>query len=372
MAAATRSLAATASFAAGVAAGRLIAAEQLQLSRMAASPIAAPDAGGWIADFLNAAYYRRPAAERDVDDLRLAMCIVTTRWHRLGHRRLRASDFIAFHRAFGRHRRADVPGSPRGTLRRDQLMTGACRLLGPWFPAAYGDARRRRWGIAFETLADRRGYWPEERLRHVTLGAVTPGTAPPEHQTWHAYPAVATASCRGTIGALLHPESWPDHATEVGRLTPVRSGGLAGQTFEAEVIAGAEAGRPVFARGYATVTRVFSREEPEALRRWVGEINDGLARFGHQEAPAVPGDAEAAFGCELTTHEGHFMCCGRNQLLVYERDGVAYVRAAGTWDPLPWELARACDVAGREAQHAFWGEGDPAQSMLCQLVAAVG
>jgi hypothetical protein len=372
MAAASRSLAATASFAAGVAAGRLIGVEQLQLSRMAGSPIAAPDAAGWIADFLNAAYYRRPAAERDVDDLRLATCIVTTRWHRLGHRRLRAADFIAFHRAFGRYRRADAPGSPRGTLRRDQLMTGASRLLGPWFSAAYADDRRRRWGIAFETLADCRSYSPEQRLRHAHLGAVTPGTAPPDRQTWHAYPAVETPTCRGTIGALLHPESWPDHATEVGRLTPVRSGGLPGQTFEVEVVAGAEAGRPVFARGYATVTRVFSREDPEALHRWVGELNDGLARCGHEEPPAVPDDAEAAFGCELTTHEGHFMCCGRNQLVVYEHHGAVYVRAAGTWDPLPWELARAYDVAGREALHAFWGEGDPAQGMLGRLAAAVG
>ena len=38
----------------------------------AGSALAAPDAAGWVTDFLNAAYSARPAAERDVADLRLA------------------------------------------------------------------------------------------------------------------------------------------------------------------------------------------------------------------------------------------------------------------------------------------------------------
>jgi hypothetical protein len=369
---ATRTLAAGAAFAAGAAAGRLLGAEQLQFARMAGSSIAAPDAAGWITDFLNAAYYRRPPAQRDVDDLRLATCIVTTRWHRLGHRRLRAPDVLAFHRAFGRDRRADAPSSPRGTLRRDQLMTGAARLLGPWFPAAYADARRRHWGIAFETLGDCRSYRPEMRLRHGRLGDLTPGSAHPEEQNWHTYPAVETPTCRGTIGALLHPEAWPDYATEVGRFTPVRPGGLAGQTFEIEVVAGADAGRPVFTRGYVTVTRVLTREEPEALRRWVAELNHGLASYGHAEPPAVPDDGEAAFGMDLTTHAGHFMGAGLNRVLIFELGGRSHIRAAGTWDPMPWHLTRAYELAGREAQHAFWGAGNPAQSMFGQVVAALG
>ena len=49
---------------------------------MTGSSIAGRDAAGWVTDFLNAAYYRRPVSERDVDDLRLAFAILTTYWYR--------------------------------------------------------------------------------------------------------------------------------------------------------------------------------------------------------------------------------------------------------------------------------------------------
>lgn len=46
----------------------------------------------------------------------------------------------------------------------------------------------------------------------------------------------------------------------------------------------------------------------------------------------------------------------------------AYLRAAGTWDPMPWHVNQAYRVAGRAAQHAFWGEGNVVRlSMLHQL-----
>ena len=94
-----RSLTKTATFAAGVAggfaAGRALEAPQARFARMAGSTIAAPDAAGWMTDFLNAAYFRRQEDEREVDDLRLAFAILTTRWHRLGGRRLRAADVVS-------------------------------------------------------------------------------------------------------------------------------------------------------------------------------------------------------------------------------------------------------------------------------------
>src|SRR4051812_45405278 len=135
----------TAVFAAGVAgglaAGRVLASPPAVFARMAGSTIAAPDAAGWITDFLNAAYFRRERTgdQPDVDDLRLANAIVATRWHQEGHRRLRAVDALAFHRAFGRFRFLDGARSPRGTLDRGQLLEGAGRLLGPWFAEAYAD-----------------------------------------------------------------------------------------------------------------------------------------------------------------------------------------------------------------------------------------
>jgi hypothetical protein len=370
----------TVPFAAGVAAGaglaRALGSGPARLARMAGSTIAAPDAAGWITDFLNAAYFRRAEAgggARDVDDLRLALAVVTTRWHAQGHRRLRATDAVAFHRAFGRDRFLDASRSPRGTLDRAQLLAGAGRLLGPWFADAHADDDRRGWGIAFPTLAAKAAYRPEDRLAGARLGALTPPEAPPVQQTWHTYPPVRVPSAAGVVEALSAPETWPDYATEVGRFTALRTGGLAGQTFEIEVAAGAAAGRPVHTRGYVTITRVVSAAADAAeLRAYVAELEEGLRRFGTGEPRVVPVGGEALLALDLTTHEGHFMGRGRNRLLLFEHGGRAFVRAAGTWDPMPWHLEQAYRRAGRDAQHAFWGQGAiESQSMLHQLAGRV-
>jgi hypothetical protein len=362
-----------AAFGAGALFGRLTASAQLRFARMAGSSIAGPDAAGWITDFLNAAYYRRPPEGREVDDLRLAFAIVTTRWHRLGHRRLRLPDVAPFHVAFGRERFAEGQQSKRGTLDREQLLEGAERLLGPWFPEAYADADRRGWGIAFETGEERTAYDPEVRLRLARLGDPTPPVAPGREQTWHTYPAVEVPSADGVIGALSRPETWPDYASALGRFTALRPGGLAGQTFEIEVAAGTESGRPVFTRGYVTITTLVSREDPDALRVYIDELNDGLARFGRDEPPAVGPGADPVLAFDLTTHEGHFMGKSKNRLVLFEEDGRALVRAAGTWDPMPWHVDQAYRRAGRDAQHAFWGQtADAEESMLHQIAIALG
>jgi hypothetical protein len=44
----------------------------LRFARMAGSSIAGRDAAPWVTDFLNAAYYRRPSEDREVDDLSAA------------------------------------------------------------------------------------------------------------------------------------------------------------------------------------------------------------------------------------------------------------------------------------------------------------
>jgi hypothetical protein len=78
--------------------------DRARVLRMPGSSIAAPTAVGWVTDFLNAAYFARPARERSLDDLRLAFCVLTTRWARKGGGRLGATDVLGFHRAFGPHR----------------------------------------------------------------------------------------------------------------------------------------------------------------------------------------------------------------------------------------------------------------------------
>ncbi|MGZ6707873.1 MAG: hypothetical protein ACXVFN_13155 [Solirubrobacteraceae bacterium] len=342
----------------------------LRFARMAGSSIAASDAAPWVTDFLNAAYYRRPVEDRDVDDLRLAFSILTTHWYgKSGARRLHLTDLRAFHRAFGTDRFA-TERSGRGVLSREQLLEGASRLIGDWFPEAYADDARRGWGIAFPTAEDRAGYDPQRRLKLARLGELTPESAPPEQQVWHTYPPVEMPSAEAVIGALTRPETWPDYASEIGRFTPLRPGGLDGQAFEIEVAAGTESGRPIFTRGYVTITKLVTPDDPEALAQWFAALQDGLARYGHDEPRAVPEGGTPLVGFDLTTHQGHFMGNGHNRLLLYTHEGRAWVRAAGTWDPMPWHVDRAYRVAGKDAQHAFWGQGEIARlSMLHQLAA---
>jgi hypothetical protein len=344
----------------------------VRFARMAGSSIASRDAVAWVTDFLNAAYYRRPVQEREVDDLRLAFCVLTTYWYRTDPtRRLHMTDVRAFHRAFGAHR-FDTDDSARGLLSRQQLLEGARELLGGWFPDAYGDDARRGWGIAFETAEERAGYDCDHRLRLARLGRLTPESAPPEQQTWHTYPPVAMPSVEGVVGALTRPETWPDYASEIGRFTPLRPGGLAGQTFEIDVAAATDSGRPMFTRGYVTITTLVTPDDPQALHAWVDALEAGLAAYGDQEPRALPEGGEPVVGFDLTTHEGHFMGAGHNRLLLYTLDGQAYVRAAGTWDPMPWHIDQAYRRAGQTAQHAFWGQGGVERlSMLHQLAAAI-
>jgi hypothetical protein len=344
----------------------------LRFARMSGSSIAGRDAAPWVTDFLNAAYYRRPVAERDVDDLRLAFAVLTTYWDReAGGRRLRIGDLAAFHRAYGTHRFA-TDRSARGTLSRAELLEGASALCGDWFPAAYADDARRGWGIAFPTAEERAAHDPARRLKLARLGELTPEHTPREQQVWHTYPAVEVPSAEAVVAALTRPETWPDYASEIGRFTPLRPGGLAGQTFEIEVAAGTASGRPIFTRGYVTITKLVTPDDPAELDAWFDDLEAGLARYGEDEPRAVPEGGERIVGFDLTTHEGHFMGSGHNRLVLFAHEGRTWVRAAGTWDPMPWHLDRAYRIAGRDAQHAFWGEGNVERlSMLHQLARRV-
>jgi len=344
----------------------------LRFARMTGSSICGRDAAPWVTDFLNAAYYRRSQAEREVDDLRAAFSVVTTYWYRRPeHKRLHANDLTAFHRAFSTHR-FDREQSARGTLSREQLEGGARALLGEWFSDAYRDDARRGWGIAFPTPEDKAAYDTAWRLRLTRLGPLTPERAPLSEQVWHTYPPVEMPSAEGVIAALTAPETWPDYASELGRFTPLRPGGLDQQTFEIEVAAGTGAGWPMFTRGYVTITHLVTPAGPDALSAYFEDLTTGMRAHGHDEPEVVPEGATPLVGFDLTTHAGHFMGAGHNRLVLYTHDGKPWVRAAGTWDPMPWHVNQAYRVAGREAQHAFWGQNNIAvQSMLHQLALEV-
>jgi hypothetical protein len=337
---------------------RLPGYRALRFARMAGSSLAQPDAAGWVTDFLNAAYYARPPAERDVDDLRLAFGVVTTRWHRLG-RRLRAYDVLAFHRAFGADR---FLREPRLRLTREQLLEGGERLLGGGFGAAWLDPARRAWGIAFEDAAARSAYEPERRLRDAALGPLTPPSAPAQRRHWSTYPPVALPSAEAAIATLSDPARWPDFGCALGRFTPLRSGGLTGQTFEIEVVAHPAPRTPVFTRGYVSATRLL--DDPGAI----ATVLD-MAAVGLGEPPLPPGAAVRLL-LELTTHRGHFLGPAVSRLVVWEQDGAAFIRDIGEWDPLPAHLAVPFRLAGRAAQHSFWGGGAPEESLVHQLALA--
>jgi hypothetical protein len=90
-----------------------------------------------------------------------------------------------------------------------------------------------------------------------------------------------------------------------------------------------------------TITKLVTPDDPEALQTWVTALEDGLRRYGGSEPRAVPEGGQTLVGFDLTTHEGHFTGNGHNRLLLYTHDGQAWVRAAGTWDPMPWHLEQS-------------------------------
>lgn len=337
-----------------------------RLARGAGTSIARPDAIGWCTDFLNSAYFRRPAGQAEVEDLRLAFAILTTRWHRLG-RRLGAPDVMPFHAAFFADRWRERPGSPRGTLDREQLLTGTARLLGDWFPGAAADPRRRGWGVVFPTEAERAAYRPERRRAPAGLGPPTAPTAPPAQLTWHTYPAVPLPDAGRAWGLLSAPERWPEFGSALGRFTPIRAGGLAGQTFEIEVLSALPPGAVVIVRAYVTATRVLTRDNPEALAAAVEELNDAHRTHAPSGPVPLPDGAQPVAMIDLTTHKGHFLGAAVSRLLVFTHEGRDWVRDAGVWDPLTPTLQVMYSQVGRRAQQAFWGAEDPDGSMLRQL-----
>jgi len=320
---------------------------------MAGSSIAAPSAMAWVTDFCNAAYYARAAGEREVDDLRLAWCILATRWASRSGRRLGARDLPAFNRAFGAERlRAG------GRLDRRALLDGARRLLGDWFTDAYHDDRRRAHGVAFETVDAREAFEHSRLLERGALKDLTPPRRPVEDRHWATYDPVALPDPDAALRFLLDPARWPDMASAAGRFTAVAGTELDGATFEISVVAAPTERAPILTRGYVTCTGVYRDAhdlEPEV--RGLTAVVPG----------ALPTGANAVALVELTTHKGHFLGRGVSHLLIYEHDGAAFIRDIGCWDPLPPHLTVMYETVGKDAQAAFWGPEPPEASMLAQL-----
>jgi hypothetical protein len=328
------------------------------VARMVGSSIVSPGATSWASAFLMASFYRRPRGERAVEDLRLAHGVLATFWAREG-RRLRARDRTAFSDAFGKGGLSRV----RGSLDNEALKAGGARLLGGWFPEAWDDENRRAYGVAFPTVEERREFDPSARLHHARLRPLSPPTMPPAKQVWATYPPVQLGNPEAALKLLLEPARWPDFSCAGGRFTPVRAGGLVGQTFEIHLAVNPTPHLLLATRGYVTCTAVH--------RRGNG-LHDAIAAIPPR-LRALPDGAVPLALIELTTHRGHFMGRGISRLIVYDDDGQTLVRDVGSWDPLAPVLAVGYKTGGHQAQVAFWGPSDPELGMLAQLaVVAVG
>ena len=71
----------------------------------------------------------------------------------------------------------------------------------------------------------------------------------------------------------------------------------------------------------------------------------------------MPEGAEPLVGFDLTTHRGHFMGSGHNRLVLYTHEGRTWVKAAGTWDPMPWHLDKAYRVGRQRGPARVLGPG---------------
>ena len=189
---------------------------------MAGSSLAAPDAAGWVTDFLDAAYYARPAAERDVADLRLAYGIVHTRWDRLG-RRLRIHDAIAFHRAFGVRPLPALPAAHASPTSSCSRARRGCSATG----SPTRGATRRAAAGASRSPTRRRGRRTSRRTGCATRpsGALRTGRAAGAAALVDL-PGRAAAVADAAIATLSDTSRWPDFGCAGGRFTALRSGGL--------------------------------------------------------------------------------------------------------------------------------------------------
>jgi hypothetical protein len=102
--------------------------------------------------------------------------------------------------------RFDDRRSPRGTLDREQLLAGASRLLGPWFPDAYRDDAARARHRLRDARRTRRLPSGCACVTRSTLGDPTPPERLSSEQAWPTYAMapVPVVSAAAVLAELSH------------------------------------------------------------------------------------------------------------------------------------------------------------------------
>ena len=276
--------------------------------------------------------------------------IVTTRWHRLG-RRLRLTRRARRSTA----RTASTASCARrgSTLTREQLLRGAAHLARPRLRGGLGRPGAARLGD--RVRAPRTSAPPTSR----SSGCATPRSARSRR------PPRRTGSA---TGRPTRPVPLPSVDGDARRCSPTRragrtsaaparalhrrcgSGGLAGQTFEIEVVAHPAPRTPVFTRGYVTATALH--EDRAAIDAVLDRAAAGLGE------PALPPGARAAAAARADHARGPLPRPGR---LARSSSGRttrgAFIRDVGEWDPLPAAPRGPVPARRARGQVAFWGGG---------------
>ena len=176
---------------AGLLAGRALRSEQVRFARMSGTSIAAPDAAGWVTDFLNAAYYarepraarrRRPAARvRDRHD-----ALAPARRPPPARRPTCSPSTAPSAAAAARQR------SERARHAGPRAAADAGRaLLGDWFPDGVGRRRAPRLGDRLrDGGARRRVRARAPPARRASSARSRRPSSPTAEQVWHTYAPV--------------------------------------------------------------------------------------------------------------------------------------------------------------------------------------
>ena len=311
-------------------------------------------AGPWVTDFLNAAYYARPVAERAAATSASRTAILATRGTPRRAAGARDARPAAFHRAFGA---IASPTAAASTATRCSRAAPSCSGTGAPAPSATTGGARPR----IAAPVRRRGasaYEPESRATGGGLGALTAPAAPLADHARERHEPVPLADRGAALRFLADPGRWPDMGSDRGRFTALRAAAPA----RADVRDRAEtSGRldrlPMYSRAYVTCTACHE----------AGAAPGRPGRGAHRPAPALADAARPSRASSSRTHARHPLGAAISRLLITRGGGGARSATSASRDPLPWHLQQRVRARRADGAGGVLGARAGQASMLAQL-----